>query len=176
MKSLLILVALTMAGCTAIHRDLDCVFVGKRCYYAETKPKDCTVSSDVNGTLITCEDGTSSFINNGTNGLDGDDCSVMPASNGAVVTCGTDSVVILNGADGKDAELPDKSISDLIDPCGDNPGEFDEVILKMADGTHVVYFQDGNKRFLTVLGPGNYQTTDKQKCNFSIDTNGDYYE
>lgn len=63
------------------------------------------------------------------------------------------------------------SITELIDPCGDGPG-FDEVILKLGDGSYIAYFQQGNNRHLSVLPAGNYQTTDQQKCNFSISASG----
>lgn len=59
-------------------------------------------------------------------------------------------------------------VEQYIDPCGDAPGQFDEVLLLMTDGTLVAYFEDGGRRFLSVLGDGNYQTTDAQKCRFSV--------
>jgi hypothetical protein len=58
----------------------------------------------------------------------------------------------------------------VIDPCGDGPG-FDEVILQLADGTLIAYFESGSRRHLSILGPGNYQTTDQQQCLFSVDSN-----
>lgn len=70
------------------------------------------------------------------------------------------------------------NIVDFIDPCGDGSG-YDEILLKTSDGSYVGYFQQGNgnnqKRFLTVLTDGNYQTTDQQQCQFSI-VNGQYQE
>jgi hypothetical protein len=76
------------------------------------------------------------------------------------------------GADGIDGE---DAVTEIIDPCGDNPNKFDEVLLVMSDGSILVYFEDGNKRFLAVLGDGNYRTSDKQQCRFSI-VNGEYVE
>lgn len=63
----------------------------------------------------------------------------------------------------------DKGIAELYDPCGDYPGHFDEILLILNDGSIVAYFEDGGKRFLATLSDGNYQTTDKQKCNFSVE-------
>ena len=60
------------------------------------------------------------------------------------------------------------TVKELIDPCGDNPNEFDETLLVMTDGSIVGYFQQGGRRFLTQLPDGNYRTTDRQRCNFSI--------
>jgi hypothetical protein len=61
-----------------------------------------------------------------------------------------------------------KTIVATIDPCNDYPGHFDEVILKTRDGKFLAYFEDGGKRFLSLLSPGNFQTTDFQRCNFTI--------
>lgn len=60
------------------------------------------------------------------------------------------------------------NVTELIDPCGDYPGHFDEMILKTSTGKFLAYYQQGNFRFLTELPNGNYQTTDKQKCDFTI--------
>jgi len=54
-----------------------------------------------------------------------------------------------------------------IDPCGDNPNKYDEIILKLYDGTLLAVFKEG-EYFMSVLTNGNYQTTDKQKCNFTV--------
>lgn len=59
-------------------------------------------------------------------------------------------------------------VEQYIDPCGDAPGQFDEVLLLMTDGTLVAYFQNGSRRFLTVLPDGSYQTTDFQRCAFRV--------
>jgi hypothetical protein len=68
--------------------------------------------------------------------------------------------------------LEQGNVAEIIDPCGDGPG-FDEVVLKMGSGEFIAYFQQGNRRHLSVLVPGNYQTTDQQKCNFTITASGD---
>ena len=68
------------------------------------------------------------------------------------------------GNDGKDA------IIEIIDVCGPSGGR-DEVILRFADRSLVVYFEQGNNRFLTELTPGTYQTTDSQRCVFVVDEN-----
>lgn len=67
------------------------------------------------------------------------------------------------------------SIAKLIDPCGDHPGHFDEIIIKLGSGSMIAFFESSGKRFLTELVDGNYRTTDKQRCNFSI-SNGNYIE
>jgi hypothetical protein len=60
-----------------------------------------------------------------------------------------------------------------LDPCGDKPNTYDEIILKTSQGEFIAYFESGNQRFLTKLEKNvNYQTTDSQGCVFKIDTNG----
>jgi len=77
---------------------------------------------------------------------------------------------------GRLAELENNnSIVEFIDPCGDNDGQFDEVIMVTSNGDYVAYFESRGKRFLTVLPNGSYRTTDSQRCNFTI-TNGIYNE
>jgi hypothetical protein len=74
------------------------------------------------------------------------------------------------------AELESQeSIVEFIDPCGDYPGRFDEVLMVTSSGSYVAYFQSGGRRFLTVLPDGNYRTTDFQRCRFTI-SNGIYSE
>lgn len=73
------------------------------------------------------------------------------------------------------------TVSSVIDPCGSNPGQYDEILLLMSNGDIVGYFETDHssynqgKRFLTVLKDGNYSTTDSQSCSFSI-VNGQYQE
>lgn len=64
------------------------------------------------------------------------------------------------------------SVTGMIDVCGDHLGHFDEIILKTKSGKYIAYFEQGSKRFLSELSPGNYQTTDNQACNFTVTTNG----
>lgn len=66
--------------------------------------------------------------------------------------------------------LKTKVIS-FIDPCDDKPGAFDEVLLRAENGQLVAYFEQGGNRFLSILSPGNYRTTDSQACNFTVDAN-----
>lgn len=64
------------------------------------------------------------------------------------------------------------SVVEFIDPCGDGPG-FDEVLLKTSSGKLIAYFENGGDRFLTILSPGNFRTTDSQKCNFTVNSSGE---
>lgn len=75
------------------------------------------------------------------------------------------SLAVLQGYD---------SIISMVDPCGDSLG-YDEVLLVTVSGKYIAYFEQGSNRFLSVLGDGNYRTTDSQACNFSINS-GVYHE
>jgi hypothetical protein len=77
---------------------------------------------------------------------------------------------ICDGADGEAGEDGLNSIVELIDPCGNGAG-YDEVLLRLSDGSLLCYFESGTNRFLSVIGEGYYRTTDVQQCYFHIDAN-----
>lgn len=67
-----------------------------------------------------------------------------------------------------------ESVVELLDPCGDMPGQFDEVLLRTSSGKVIAYFETGSKRFLSVLVPNQgYSTTDVQACSFSVNSQGE---
>lgn len=132
--------------------------------------KGCSVEPFSGGATITCDDGTIDILDGesvtGPVGPAGTSCTVSAAAGGAVISCedGTSQFISdgLAGQDGTDG------IVELIDPCGDNPNQFDEVLLRTTSGQILTYFESGNRRFLAVLVPGNYVTTDSQACHFSV--------
>lgn len=73
-----------------------------------------------------------------------------------------------DGTDGIDGVDGENAILEVIDPCGDYEDGYDEVIFKLNSGDLMSYFETGSRRFLTLLTPGKYQTTDNQKCKFEI--------
>lgn len=89
----------------------------------------------------------------------------------------TRSEVVCDGADGEDgldAGNPDWAVSEVVDPCGDDTGGFDEVLLKYANGQFIAWLKNTG---LIVLNWGqSYVTTDKQKCKFKITSTGVYEE
>lgn len=101
-------------------------------------------------------------------GVDGSSCSVKSFTNGAVISCtnGTSSV-IYNGVDGTDGVDGISSVIEVIPLCPEN-GKFTEVILRLNDGRLLAHYSDGNKQFLTIIGNGDYRTTDGYTCNFSV--------
>jgi hypothetical protein len=70
------------------------------------------------------------------------------------------------------------TIVGLINPCGDAPYIYDEIFLKLANGTIIASFSDDiygtNTRF-SVLAPGTFMTTDGDRCIFSVNAAGQIY-
>lgn len=66
-----------------------------------------------------------------------------------------------------------QTVVGIIDFCGQTPGVFNEVGLRLADGSTVAFFESNNNRFLSVLKTStSYRTTDGTNCNFSVDASG----
>lgn len=119
----------------------------------------------------------------GPAGTSGTSCTVTGAVNGALIQCGDNSILVLNGingtdgtngqdgSDGQDAPPTSYTVVGLVDPCGDAPGIYDEVFLRLQNGMLIASFSDNsngkNTRF-SVLTPGSYSTTDGSNCYFSI--------
>lgn len=163
-----------------------------------TDGQPCTVSKAEGITTISCPDGTSSTISDGSKGPEGQGCSVtqVPVGDsvlpygGAVIICNDNSVLISNGAkgdtgekgsdgingrDGVDSQPSAYGIEAIIDPCGDSPSIDDEVFLKLANGT-ILWLQvdnsNGKNARLAVARPGRWQTTDGSDCQFTLNTDG----
>jgi hypothetical protein len=119
----------------------------------------CSVTQKINSAVITCDDGTTAEITNGVS------CLVVENLEGAKITCGDNSVQINHG---DDAPVNPYNIVNIIDPCGEDPGNFNEVLLQFENGDVLAYFDDNVNKFLTLLTPGTYKTTDAQKCKFKI--------
>jgi hypothetical protein len=64
-----------------------------------------------------------------------------------------------------------ESITEFIDPCGDSTG-YDEIVLRTRSGKLVAFFENGTKRFLSLLTPGSYMTTDSFACSFNVTSEG----
>jgi hypothetical protein len=61
----------------------------------------------------------------------------------------------------------DQPVIELVDPCPSVSAQFREVLVR-TDSSIFAYFEQGGQRFLTALVDGNYRTTDKRACNFTI--------
>ncbi len=98
-------------------------------------------------------------------------CSVIKVEEGHILQCkDTEPFLIRDGIDNDGVEL------EIIDPCGDDPSiQYEEVLLKFGKTIILAYFKQGDKEFLIQLPPGNYVTTDNQKCKFNVvDVDGEY--
>ena len=104
---------------------------------------------------LTCPDGTSEIIQNGSDGLNG--------VNGANGSAGVDGQ---NGTNATGIEV--------IDPCGaESKLGFDEVLIRLPDRTIIAYFKFDSYEHLTRLAPGHsYVTTDDTQCSFSVSEDG----
>lgn len=120
----------------------------------------------IEGNLIMCPDGSQAELpKDGIDGKDGKDGS--DGANGQDGQDGIDGADGQNGQDGKDGL--DGSIVNVIDPCGDKPNAVDEIILQLENDVFLAWFKDVG---LVVLNQNTmYQTTDSQKCLFSIINN-----
>jgi hypothetical protein len=127
----------------------------------------------------------------GPAGADGASCTVQavdadptgPAPNGgALISCGTTSTLVLNGAPGAPGPQGEPgtpapptafSVVSVIDPCGDAPGIFDEVFLRLANGQLIASFSDdssGTNTRLSILVDGSFMTSDGSSCAFTVST------
>lgn len=113
------------------------------------------LDSDRNGVLDAIEVTASADLCNGRDGSNGQD--------------GQD------GEDGEDAVLPGFTPVAVVDPCGDAPGVYDEVLLRLANGSILASFSQNasglNTRF-SLIPAGTYGTTDGTGCVFTVHSNG----
>ena len=125
-KLILVAMALGLAGC------------GEVGFGVKKEVLACSVEDTAEGALITCADGSSTVVNDGTNGDDG-----------------------LDGIDGLDGSAPFK----IVDPCGDGPGA-DEVVLVFESGEILAWYK--NLGLSELQEGLTYVTTDQQKCKFKV--------
>lgn len=79
---------------------------------------------------------------------------------------------ICNGANGEDGATAPYTPVGFVNPCGDAPGIWDEVFIRLANNMLLASFSDnihGENTRLSVLVPGNYMTTDGDHCTFTVD-------
>jgi hypothetical protein len=114
----------------------------------------------------------------GKNGANGGGCSVTQIepseaapNGGAVILCaGGTQAIIHNGANGHDGV---DSIIEVITPCPDLVGAHREVLLRLADGTLLAFYEGGpHKGRLSLLEANTtYQLTDGSGCQFTVNHN-----
>jgi hypothetical protein len=67
------------------------------------------------------------------------------------------------------------TIVELINPCGDAPNVYDELLLRLANGMILASFSNSTSGAYTrfsLLPAGNYMTTDGDNCLFSVTSTG----
>jgi len=109
-------------------------------------------------------------------GLDLNRNSLLEPDEIKIVTFLCDGTDGTNGSDGTNAPQSSFDIVNIITPCGKKAGIFNESLLELANGDILDYFEHGSNRFLNILTPGGYQTSDSKNCRFSIREDGKYYE
>ena len=66
--------------------------------------------------------------------------------------------------------------TNIVDPCGDTPNKYDEVLIIFSNGQVLASFSDnanGNNTRLAIVPPGGpYQTTDGTGCVFYVSSKG----
>lgn len=100
----------------------------------------------------------------GTNGVDG-----------AKGDTGIQGIAGINGTNGTNAPVNPYDIAGLINPCGDAPGIYDEVFIKLNNGIVLASFSAnyaGDYTRFVALAPGTYVTTDVDSCVFTINSSG----
>lgn len=100
----------------------------------------------------------------GERGEPGQACTVTRITGGIQINCGADTASIYDGVTPVAAST---AIVEIIDPCGQQ-ATYDEVLLRLKDGSLMAHYSDDNKQFLTRLGPGSYVTTDGTSCKFTV--------
>lgn len=107
------------------------------------------------------------FVCNGTNGSNGTD-----GTNGVDGQNGTDGT---NGTDGQTYVPSPFAPVDIIDPCGDTPGKYDEILIRLYNGMLIATISDNSNGLntrLAIVPSGGWRTTDNTGCTFTVHSNG----
>lgn len=126
-----------------------------------TPPKvNCTVTSDSNGATITCPDGTTATISDGTNGAQGP--QGIPGVQGLQGVIGPQGIPGVPGAPG--------TVVTFVKFCSgasSYPNTFLEYGLCVSGNVYAVYSENGG--FGVLLPPGEYSSDAiNSECNFNL--------
>lgn len=114
---------------------------------------NCTVVQTSVGATISCPDGSSAQIMNGTNGLSG--TNGTNGSNGSNGSNGTDGTVV-------------QSVQFCPNYTLSYPSMFPEVGFCIDNKIYAVYY-DGKNAWMSVIPPGSYASTSTSApCNFTV--------
>lgn len=115
----------------------------------------------------------------GKDGRDGKGCQITKLDpdpiqapyGGAVIECSDSFAVLTNGAPGLNVPPTAYSIVDHVDPCGDVPAKYDEILLRLQNGQLIGSISDkinGENTRLGFIPPGSWYTTDGTGCHFTV--------
>lgn len=144
----------------------------------------CSVVEGTDSIIFACENGTTATIAkpkdgkdgvNGTNGTNGSSCSVTENTQTITVSCTDGTLATWNkpkdgakgdkGDTGAQGPAGSGTILETINPCGTNKKDVDEILIRLSDNKIVAWYKNVG---LVILGPGAYETTDHDKCKFTV--------
>lgn len=169
---------------------------GKSCSVLDTNDGAIIMCQD--GTSVEIKDGESITGPTGPSGNDGINSvtsllDVLPSqgcvNGGTMFSVGLDinrnnvldvnevvhASLICNGTNGQNAIISPFTPVDIIDPCGDTPNQFDEILIRLANGmilADISKNMSGDYTRLGIIPSGNWITTDETNCHFTVLSNG----
>lgn len=133
--------------------------------------KPCTVTAQVNGSLISCPDGTTSLVTNGLPGAAG--AAGQDGTNGTNGVDGQQGTIGPSGSEGPQGIPGQSGVVTSVKLCSHltvYPSVFVEVGFCIDHKLYTVYSTHGG--YMTELPPGNYSSnTVGSKCNFTVAAN-----
>ena len=121
---------------------------------------NCTVSQTSTGATISCPNGTSATVPNGTNGASGP--QGIPGPSGSPGP---------QGSPGPTPSLGPDTPMWLIAPCGQASSPYKEQLMCLNNGSLLSSFSDstsGNETRFALIPVGTYEDTDDSGCVFTV--------
>lgn len=172
MKNLMIVMLVLIAGCARHNGKDGANGLAGRDGIDGTSGLNGTNGHNAVASIVTSAAGCS---NGGSTLLVGTDLNDNLILDLAEVTASTE---VCNGSNGTNAPPTPYTPTGIVDPCNDTPNKYDEVFIRLQNGTLLASFSDNangqNTRF-SVLVAGNYITTDGTGCYFSVDSSGNLF-
>lgn len=129
--------------------------------------KTCVAQETEQGSTITCPDGSTATIKNGSSGPEGaPGAPGQDGKSGDAGAAGKDGAIGPSGPAGVDG-MAGTAISELV-PCPGIAGAYPETLLCIDGRLYAAYDGDPAAVHLTEVGPGNYRTTDGRVCYFTV--------
>lgn len=148
---------------------ITCLFLLTACARFESSPENCKVNKTSNGVVITCPDGSSSTVSNGTNGSNG--AQGIQGATGDTGATGLQGDVGPQGIAGTNG-LNGSTITMVTFCTGSTsyPSEFNEIGFCIDNNIYAVY--SANDGFLSYIPPGAYSSNGiNSSCTFTVSAN-----